>query len=70
MSYIQLNELHYNGSGYDTTPVLCNTNEVSNVFESVGDSFRSTCVVMNGGKYYNVQDSYDDIIRGLAQNVD
>ena len=70
MSYIQLNELHYNGSGYDTTPVFCNPREVSNVFESVGDSFRSTCVVMNGGKYYNVQDSYDDIIRGLAQNVD
>lgn len=64
--FIELRELRYHGGGYYTEPLLCNTDEISNIMESEGGYVDARIIVMKNKKMYRVQDSYDDIVKKIC----
>lgn len=66
MMFVELHELRYHNGGYYTEPLLCNIDEISNVFESESRYVDARIIVMKNKKIYRVQDSYDEIVKKIC----
>ena len=65
--FIELQEYYYRGGGYLTKPLLLNVDEISTVIEDDGHGYVcGRTVVMNNGKTYFVNDSYEEIVRKIT----
>ena len=71
--FIQLNEWYYHGNmcGYQTRPLIINTEEISDFHETIDDrgycEYVTVTISLKNGRTYNVKETYKEILEMITR---
>ena len=65
--FIELHEYYYRNGTYLTRSLIINKNEISSVFEINEYSYDAVRVCLNGGRYHDVKETYNEIVEKIMK---